>query len=167
MKKAKVIILWLVLLFVSVAAFACAGGGNLKIDAPEKVEAELGTYAIPKYDVIDGNGIVRAGYEVKLVSIKDSSGSAVDFSGNSVVITTAGVYDFEYTAGNKKIPNVTVKVDFADRTPPTVNVNTDSYPDLFIKGHEYNLPQYSYGAGPDLSKCWMKMYYKPVSGEKV
>lgn len=28
MKKAKVIILWLVLLFVSVAAFACAGGGQ-------------------------------------------------------------------------------------------------------------------------------------------
>lgn len=167
MKKIKIILLSFVLLCISVVAIGCSDVKNLRIDAPEEIQAELGTYAFPKYDIIDENDIVRAGYVVTVVSIKDPDGNAMEFSGNSIVITEAGIYDFEYSAKTKKIPNVVVKIDFADRTPPTVNVNTDNYPALFIKNHEYSLPQYSYSSGPDLSKCWMKMYYKSISGEKV
>ncbi len=169
MKTIKKFILLLMLICVAAIGFACSGtAGKLRIDAPSEIEAELGTYAIPKYDVVNEKGVVMAGYTVTLVSVKDSDGNKVQLRNNrSIVIETAGIYTLEYTANNKKIDNVTVKADFADRTPPTVNVNLDNYPDLFIKGHEYSVPPYNYSGEADRSKCWLKIYYQSETGEKT
>ncbi len=169
MKKIKIAAVWLMLLCIAVAGVACSNKtGNLRIDAPAEIQEELGTYAIPEYDVVNEDGVVMAGYRVKLVSVKDANGSAVEYAGGgSILIDTKGVYTFEYSANVKGIANAVVKVDFADRIPPTVQISTDGYPGLFITGEEYRLPNYSFGAGPDLSKCWMKTYHKSADGIKT
>ena len=162
----KVLTLLLLLCAVSVIGIACSGDGKLHIDAPTEIQAELGVYAVPKYDVVDEEGVVMAGYTVTLKSVKDESGNAVDISGG-LTVKEPSIYYLEYTANSKKVPNVKVKVDFADRTPPEVNVDVADFPALFVKGREYSIPKFSFGAAPDLSKCWMKIYYKSAEGTKT
>lgn len=54
-------------------------------------------------------------------------------------------------------------MDFGDRTPPTVNMDEDALPKFYISGFTYSLPQYTISDGPDMSKCWVKVYYKANS----
>ncbi len=157
------LVFWCMLL-----AVACTGGvGELRIDAPESTKAELGTYAVPSYDVVDEEGTIMAGYTVSLVSVKDAEGNEVPLQNGQLIIEQAGLYYLEYAANGNAVKNVIVCVDFADRTPPTIKVNAGNYPELFLKGHTYNLISYSYSNAPDLSKCFMKLYYVSPSGEKT
>lgn len=60
-----------------------------KIDAPtETIEAELGSYVIPTYDVIDEHGMVLAGYTVTAKSITAPDGSEIPQAYNSIMVET-------------------------------------------------------------------------------
>ena len=57
-KKRKAFIAVLSVFAVSASGLAITSGCNKvngRIDAPERIEADLGTYVIPDYDVVDKN----------------------------------------------------------------------------------------------------------------
>lgn len=156
----------LVALFsISLFASACSGIGNLRIDAPELIEAELGTYAIPKYNVVDENGMVMSGYTVKIKSVSDPEGMDVAISYNSIVAVKSGKYKFVYTANEKKIKDVTVTVDFADRIAPTINIDEAKIPSFYFRTSTYTLPSYTINGDYDLSKCFIKLFHTDENGE--
>lgn len=129
------------------------------IDAPESLEAELGTYVIPDYEVVDKNGMILSGYNVYLKEVKNEDGEKVDsIMGGAVTIDDAGIYSFVYSAGSKKVKDVTVSIDFADRTAPTINYN-DDLPKFFIKGNTYKMPSYTLSGDFDRAKCWAKVFH--------
>ena len=67
--KRKAFIAVLSVFAVSASGLAVASGCssvNGRIAAPERIEADLGTYVIPDYDVVDKNGMILAGYNVYL-----------------------------------------------------------------------------------------------------
>ena len=68
MKKRNFILSFFLLLLGTLFAFAACGGEKtkeLRINVPENtvLEAELGAYDIPKYDVVDSGGVSRRGRE--------------------------------------------------------------------------------------------------------
>ncbi|MDE6504255.1 MAG: hypothetical protein K2L42_00100 [Clostridia bacterium] len=162
MKKKTAIIALLSVFAASSAGAALMTGCNAtvgRIDAPTSLEEDLGTYVIPDYDVVDENGMILAGYNVYLKSVKNSAGEALDINYGSVTVDTAGVYSFVYSAGSKKVNDVTVSIDFADRTAPVINYDDRELPDFFIRGNEYRMPQYTLSGDFVREKCWAKVYY--------
>ena len=144
--------------------FALGGGINAYIDAPaDVVEEDLGTYTIPDYEVIDKTGMILAGYRVRLVSVTDPGGGAVDASYGSIMVETPGVYTFVYTADARSVKDVAVRVDFGDRTAPTVSL-TGTLPDFFVTGNTYKVPSYTVAGDASQEKCWAKVFYLPDGG---
>lgn len=161
-KKRKAFIAVLSVFAVSASSVAIISGCNKvsgRIDAPERIEADLGTYVIPEYDVVDKNGIILAGYNVYLKSATNSSGDELDVSYEAVTVTEAGIYEFVYSAGRKNVSDVTVTIDFADRTAPTINLDERNLPAFFIKGNSYKMPAYTLSGDYAREKCWAKVYY--------
>ncbi|MDE6373416.1 MAG: hypothetical protein K2L72_02860, partial [Clostridia bacterium] len=62
------------------------------------------------------------------------------------------------SAGSKKVKDVTVSIDFADRTAPTINYS-DDLPKFFIKGNTYKMPSYTLSGDYDRTKCWAKVFH--------
>lgn len=159
--KRKAFIAVLSVFAIGASGAALAGCNNTVgyIDAPKSLEAELGTYVIPDYEVVDKNGMILAGYNVYLKEVKNEDGEKVDsIMGGAVTIDDAGIYSFVYSAGSKKVKDVTVSIDFADRTAPTINYN-DDLPKFFIKGNTYKMPSYTLSGDFDRSKCWAKVFH--------
>ena len=98
----------------SVALVACGdknintGGIVGHINVPSAtIEAELGTYVSPKYDVVNDYGLILAGYDVALKSVSDLSGETLQITNNSVLVEDAGLYKFTYTANTDKVKDAT------------------------------------------------------------
>lgn len=143
----------------AVMASGCSGSGR-RIDAPTELEADLGTYVIPDYDVVDNDGMILAGYNVYLKSVKDADGEELAESyGSAVTVDEAGVYSFVYSAGTRKVKDVTVSIDFADRTAPVINCDDSSIPKFFIPGNSYKVPAYTLSGDFVREKCWAKVFY--------
>ena len=162
MKKKTAIIALLSVFAASSASAAILTGCNStvgRIDAPTSLEEDLGTYVVPDYDVVDENGMILAGYNVYLKSVTDSNGDALDINYGSVTVDTAGVYSFVYSAGSKNVKDVTVSIDFADRTAPVINYDDRELPDFFIRGNQYKMPQYTLSGDYVREKCWAKVFY--------
>lgn len=140
----------------SIASFAGCNAG-LYINAPEKLEAELGVYVIPDYDVVNANGMIMAGYDVRLKSVTDANGKKVDFDQNSVTVQEKGVYKFVY--GAKGVKDAAVSIDFADRTAPTVNFAASNLPSFFITGNSYRIPAYTLSGDYVRDKCFVKVFH--------
>lgn len=136
MKRSLTIILAVLLVIMSFTA--CTPKEELWINVPEEtLQAELGSYDLPKYDVVDANNLIKAGYEV-------------------VVKSVVGPDDSE------------VKVDFADRTAPTMDMREDALPKYYILGQQYQLPVYTLVGDPDYDASFIKVYYMAVpDGEKT
>lgn len=133
---------------------------NGRIDAPTELEADLGTYVVPDYDVVDDSGMILAGYNVYLKSVKDADGEELAESyGSAVTVDEAGVYSFVYSAGTNKVADVTVSIDFADRTAPTINCDDSTIPKFFITGNSYKVPAYTLSGDFVRDKCWAKVFY--------
>lgn len=149
----------------SVALVACGKDVNTDtvvghINVPSAtIQAELGTYVSPKYDVVNDYGLILAGYNVSLATVKDSSGTSLQVTNNSVLVETAGLYDFTYTAKSDRVKDVTIKIDFADRTAPTINFDASSLPSFFIKGNVYRIPSYTLSGDFVTEKCWTKVFH--------
>lgn len=144
-----------VMCFSIVAFVGCNAG--CYINAPETLEAELGVYVVPDYDVVNSNGMIMSGFDVRLKSVTDAKGQKIDFDQNSVTITEKGVYKFVY--GAKGVKDATVNVDFADRTAPTVNFNANNLPSFFITGNSYRIPAYTLSGDYVREKCTVKVVH--------
>lgn len=143
----------------AVMASGCSGSGR-RIDAPTELEADLGTYVIPDYNVVDNEGMILAGYNVYLKSVKDADGEELAESyGSAITVDEAGVYSFVYSAGTRKVKDVTVSIDFADRTAPTINCDDSTIPKFFIPGNSYKVPSYTLSGDFVREKCWAKVFY--------
>lgn len=170
MKKTRVtavrlfsILVMLVLCF-SVMACVSVDDKNLVIDAPtEKIEAELGSYPIPTYNVVNGAGVIMAGYTVTVKSVTDPDGKDVPVAYGSITAEKTGIYTFVYTVGSEKVADVTVRVDFADRTAPTIELESE-IPAFFMTGNTYDIPTFKINGGPDTSKCYTKVFYADADG---
>ena len=168
MKKRNFILSFFLLLLGTLFAFAACGGEKtkeLRINVPENtvLEAELGAYDIPKYDVVDSDGLIMAGYLVEVESVVGPDGKEVPVSYGKINVSVPGIYVITYSASGEGVKNASLKVDFGDRIPPTVNMDEDALPKFYISGFTYSLPQYTISDGPDMSKCWVKVYYKANS----
>ncbi len=144
--------------------FAACSGEKLKIDVPERIEEDLGTgtYVVPRYDVVSENGVIMAGYTVRLKSVTDPNGEEAEISREASTIVTlsgAGEYTFVYTADSKKVAEATVIMDFADRTAPTITLPASQFPSFFIKNGSYTIPEYSISGDFVASKCYVKVLY--------
>ena len=160
MRKRNVFLLLAAVLLV--ASFALAACGTKKvghIDIPATLEADLGVYVSPDYDVVDDNGVVLYGYDVRIKQVKDPNGEKVDVTNESVSVQNAGVYTFVYTADSKKVKDATVKIDFADRTAPRVNYDPSNLPSFFIKGNSYSMPDYTLSGDYVAAKCRAKVFH--------
>ncbi len=171
LKNKKNMIIGLIVLVVLLAltgGVAVAAGVrntiNAWINVPQEVlEEDLGTYLLPEYEVVDANGMILAGYRVRLVSVTGPDGEALDGSLGSLMAETPGVYEFLYTAGRKNVEDAVVRVDFGDRTAPSVKV-TGMFPDFYITGNTYKIPAYTVEGDADRTKCWVKVLYLPEKG---
>ena len=161
-KKAFIALLSVFAISGSVGAVMASGctDTSRRINAPTELEADLGTYVIPDYEVVDNDGMILAGYNVYLKSVKDAAGEELAESyGSAVTVDEAGVYSFVYSAGTRKIRDVTVLIDFADRTAPTINCDDSTIPKFFIPGNSYKVPSYTLSGDFVREKCWAKVFY--------
>ena len=154
--KALIAITLIAVMCFSVVSFAGCNA-DCYINVPEKLEAELGVYVIPDYDVVNSNGMIMSGFDVRLKSVTDANGQKVDFDQNSVTITEKGVYKFVY--GAKGVKDATVNIDFADRTAPTVDFNANNLPSFFITGNSYRIPAYTLSGDYVREKCTVKVVH--------
>ena len=165
--KKKWITVLLVLFVLAIGTSVLAGCATsyegLHIDAPSRVEADLGMYKIPIYNVVDANGAIYSAsdYEdlaVKVKSIKDQNNNEVAVPAtNSIIVREPGEYEFVYGVAARGVEDAVVIVDFADRTAPTVTLDED-IPDMYIVGNSYAMPLYSFAGDYELSKCYAKLY---------
>lgn len=158
----------LMILAMALGFAACAPKG-LKIDVPERIEADLGTgtYVVPRYDVVNGAGVIMAGYSVRLKSVTDPNGEAAEISREASTIVTlsgAGEYKFVYTADSGKVADATVIMDFADRTAPTIKLSSSLFPAFYIQGVTYSVPEYTLSGDFLASKCYTKVFYNDGRG---
>ena len=161
----------LCLIATTLGLVAC-GEKDLKIDVPERIEADLGTgtYVVPRYDVVNESGVIMAGYTVRLKSATDPNGEAAEIAREASTIVTlsgAGEYTFVYTADSKKVPDATVIMDFADRTAPTISLSSSLFPAFYIKGVTYSVPEYTLSGDYVASKCYTKVFYNSGTGDDV
>lgn len=159
-----------------IAAFSLGltscGSAKLKIDVPERIEADLGTgtYVVPRYDVVNEAGVIMAGYTVRLKSATDPNGEEAEIAREASTVVTlvgAGEYTFVYTADSKNVPDATVIMDFADRTAPTITLASSLFPSFYIKGVTYSVPEYTLEGDYVASKCYTKVFYNSGEGDDV
>lgn len=171
-KSLLTILVTLMCTFLAFGFAACnkkeSGGSSLRINAPkETVLAELGSFDLPKYDVINSDNLIDPRYSTNVVSVTDPDGNKVNVVFNKIQATKTGVYTVVY-GSSKGIDNVTVRFDFADRLAPTLNIDVEQIPNLYCSGIEYVLPSYTISGGPVLEECYAKIMYQAVgSTERI
>ena len=108
MKKRNFILSFFLLLLGTLFAFAACGGEKtkeLRINVPENtvLEAELGAYDIPKYDVVDSDGLIMAGYLVEVESVVGPDGKEVPVSYGKINVSVPGIYVITYSASGEGV----------------------------------------------------------------
>ena len=162
MKRLLAIILTLIMVLTSFASCSIEDlfGPKLRINAPqETLEAELGSYDLPKYEVIDEEGLIHAEYKVIVKKVVDQNGKDVKVAYNKINAIEEGVYTITYGVEDSKIADVQVKVNFADRTAPSLDMDSSALPKYYIQGMSYNMPAYQLTDNPDYEASYAKVYY--------
>lgn len=175
MKRSLAIIL--ATLFVLMSFTACSVediigglfGPKLRINVPEEtLQAELGSFDLPKYQVVDEDNLIKAGYKVIVKKAVDPNGNEVTVAYNKINAIIPGVYTITYGVEEGKVKDADLKVEFADRTAPTLDMKEDALPKYYIKDMQYGLPTYSLSGDPDLEASYIKVYYMAeLNGEKA
>ena len=175
MKRSLAIIL--ATLFVLMSFTACSVediigglfGPKLRINVPEEtLQAELGSFDLPKYQVVDEDNLIKAGYKVIVKKAVDPNGNEVTVAYNKINAIIPGVYTITYGVEEGKVKDADLKVEFADRTAPTLDMKEDALPKYYIKDMQYGLPAYSLSGDPDLEACYIKVYYMTeLNGDKT
>ena len=175
MKRSLAIILAAIFVLMSFTACSVEDiigglfGPKLSINVPDEVlQAELGSYDLPKFNVVDEDNLIKAGYEVIVKKVVDPNGNDVKVAYNKINALVPGIYTITYGVAEGKIADAELKVEFADRTAPTLDMKDDALPKYYIKDMSYTLPTYSLSGDPDLEACYAKVYYLATSeSEKV
>lgn len=175
MKRSLAIILAAIFVLMSFTACSVEDiigglfGPKLSINVPDEVlQAELGSYDLPKFNVVDEDNLIKAGYEVIVKKVVDPNGDDVKVAYNKINAVVPGIYTITYGVAEGKIADAELKVEFADRTAPTLDMKDDALPKYYIKDMSYTLPTYSLSGDPDLEACYAKVYYLATSeSEKV
>ena len=116
---------------------------SLKINVPsDPIEAELGSFDLPKYQVINEENLIKAGYEVIVKKVLDPNGNEVTVAYNKINATVTGVYTITYGVVEGDVADAELKVSFADRTAPTIDNKDDAIPKYYIQSMSYALPVY-------------------------
>lgn len=100
--------------------------------------------------------MVLAGYTVTAKSITAPDGSEVPQAYNSIMVETPGIYTFVYTTGTKDIKDATVKVDFGDRTAPTIKIDEEDIPAFFMTETRTKFPHIPLTEAPILPNVGRK-----------
>ena len=141
---------------------------SLKINVPsDPIEAELGSFDLPKYQVINEENLIKAGYEVIVKKVLDPNGNEVTVAYNKINATVTGVYTITYGVVEGDVADAELKVSFADRTAPTIDIKDDAIPKYYIQSMSYALPVYQLAGEPDYSKCYVKVYYFAENGAEA
>ena len=173
MKRYLAIILTLVLVISSFTGCFITDlfGPKLSINAPQEViEAELGSFDLPKYQVVDEEGLILSEYTVIVKKVVGPDGSEVKVAYNKINAIAEGVYTITYGVEDGSVADVEVKVSFADNTAPSLDMDAAALPKFYIQGMSYNMPAYQLTDGPDYDACYAKLYYfadKNAEGEEV
>ena len=171
MKRGLFIIITAILVILSLTACfnSNKGGEEFFINVPEEpILAELGSYDLPKFVVVDKDNLIKAGYQVIVKKVVDPNGKEVKIAYNKINATVTGVYTIVYTEVNGKVADAELKVNFADRTAPVLDIKDEALPQYYIQGMRYTLPVYSLSGDPALEKCYIKVYYlAETGGEKT
>ena len=159
MKRSLTIILAVLLVVLSLSA--CSGSSvKATINAPtETITAELGSYDLPKYQVVDEEGLILSEYEVVVKSVVDPNGNEVRVAYNKINVTTPGIYTITYGVTAGDIADVEVKVEFDDKTAPSLQMDSAALPKYFVKDMTYDMPAYQLSGDPDYSACYAKVLY--------
>ena len=166
MKRSLAIILALIMVLTSfTGCFAGLFGPQLKINVPDEVlQAELGSYDLPKYQVVDADNLIKAGYDVVVKKVADPNGNDVKVAYNKINATIPGIYTITYGVADGAVADAELKVDFADRTAPTLDMKDDALPKYYIQSMSYTLPAYSLSGDPKLEACYVKVFYMETLG---
>lgn len=173
LKKCWIAILSAMLLVTLSLALAACGGNKKRINAPARLEEDIGagTYIVPEYEVVNEIGVIMYGYTVTLKSAVDHNGENCEITrgvgSTTVTLNGSGDYTFVYTTGTKDIEDATVTIDFADRTAPTINYNSGNLPKFFIKGNYYDMPAYTIDGDYDITKCKAEVYYFDAQNQET
>ena len=87
MKRSLAIILAAVFVLMSFTACSIDDlfGPKLRINVPEEtLQAELGSYDLPKFNVVDEDNLIKAGYEVIVKKVVDPNGNDVKVAYNKL-----------------------------------------------------------------------------------
>ena len=159
MKRSLTIVLAVLLVAMSLSACSLFGP-KLTINAPsETLTAELGSFDLPKYQVIDEEGLILSEYSVIVKKVVDPNGAEVKVAYNKINATIRGVYTITYGVAEGNVDDVEVKVEFDDKTAPRLEMDNTTLPKYFIKGMVYNMPAYQLTGNPDYSASYAKLYY--------
>mgnify|MGYP001622936386 CR=1 FL=1 len=129
-----------VLLGSSFLLSACSKNGSAHIDvSAEPIVAEIGEpYAVPIPDVVDEDGVILEGYDVKIASIKNSAGEDVYFSNGEILIESPTLVEILYFADG--VDDAVQKVDFKKTKPPVLNITQDNFPAIVYNGQWVKIP---------------------------
>ena len=72
---------------------------KLRINVPsETITAELGTYDLPKYEVVNEDNLILQQYAVSAVKVVGPDGKEVTVAFNKIDVSVPGVYEVTYSA---------------------------------------------------------------------
>lgn len=147
---------------------ACGTKVDARIDVDaEPIEVQLGEYTVPIPDVVDKDGTILSGYEVKVASIKDKDGNSITYQSGTIIVNEPTTVYIVYTA--KGVDDATLTINFVKTEPPVLTFTEGGFPNYFFNGQWYDIPMYT-ADGADESKTVISVYWletEDAAGEKV
>lgn len=140
-----------------------ACGENATIDVPnEMLEAYVGEYEIPDFEVVNSSGEILTWYSVAPSKVTGPDKKSVEIEDGVIEVETPGVYTI--TLEGKGVKKASYKVNFAYE-PPLVSPMS-SLPKAYLRGAWYPIPQFRF-ENADVSKSEIKLYYRSEKGVKT
>ena len=135
-------------LCVMCAASLASCGEDAIIDVPdEMLEAYVGEYEIPDFEVINSAGEILTWYTVEPSKVTGPDEENVAIEDGIIEVETPGVYTI--TLGGKGLKKTSYQVNFSYE-PPLVSLMGD-LPKAYLRGAWYPIPQFRF-ENADVSK---------------
>ena len=130
---------------------------ELKINVPEEtLNAYVGLYEVPVFEVVNEGGEIMPGYTVKLKGVNDPDGENVEVIDGKINAEKTGLYKFTYEAEGAKDAVLTVNFGYL---PPTVDLPEEGLPAFYMSKVWYAVPQFRFG-NADVAACKVKLYHE-------
>ncbi len=160
--KARLVLLASLLFVLSLFSLTACNVSGLKINVPEEtLNAYVGLYEVPVFEVVNEGGEFMSGYTVKLKSVKNPDGENVEVIDGKINAEKTGVYKFTYKAKGTKDAVLTVNFGYL---PPTVDLPKEGLPAFYMSKIWYAVPQFRFG-NADVTACKVKLYHESSDKE--